>query len=108
MFVTAKELPLVHESSDAVHQWRSKLVKRLDEPCKGVGGFYTLRHLGATEFGSRDGCSIGAMKRWLGHSAGSDMADVYMKPVSPESRPLIEWIRNALRTGKVDLRKKAK
>ena len=79
-------------------------VKRIGEECEGVGGFYTLRHLGATEFGSRDGCSIGAMKRWLGHSASSDMADVYMKPVSPENRPVVEWIRTALRTGKADLR----
>lgn len=101
-------LPLVHETSDSVHQWWSKLIKRFEEPCKGVGGFYTLRHLGATEFGSRDGCSIGAMKRWLGHSASSDMADVYMKPVSPENRPVIEWVRTALRTGKVELRKNAK
>lgn len=108
MFVTAKGMPLVHAHADSVHQWWSKLVKRLGEPCKGVGGFYSLRHLGATEFGSRDGCSIGAMKRWLGHSAGSDMADVYMKPVSPENRTVIEWIRTALRTAKAELRKKAK
>jgi hypothetical protein len=108
MFVTAKGMPLVHEHADSVHQWWSKLVKRLGEPCKGVGGFYSLRHLGATEFGSRDGCSIGAMKRWLGHSAGSDMADVYMKPVSPENRTVIEWVRTALRTARVELRKKAK
>src|SRR5262249_3930974 len=108
MFLTAKHMPLVHENSDSVYQWWSKLIKRLGEPCKGVGGFYTLRHLGATEFGSREGCSIGAMKRWLGHSASSDMADVYMKPVSPENRPVIEWVRHALRSGNVNLRKKAK
>lgn len=108
MFITAKGMPIVHEHADAVHQWWSKLVKRLGDECKGMGGFYTLRHLGATELGSRDGCSIGAMKRWLGHSASSDMADVYMKPVSPESRPVIEWVRAALRTGKADLRTKAK
>ncbi len=108
MFITGKGMPLVHSNVDAVHQWWSKLVKRLGEPCKGVGGFYTLRHLGATEFGSREGCSIGAMKRWLGHSASSDMADIYMKPVSPENRTVVEWIRNALRTGKADLRTKAK
>jgi integrase len=104
MFITAKGLPIVHEHADSVHQWWTKLVKRLGEECKGMGGFYTLRHLGATEFGSREGCSIGAMKRWLGHSASSDMADVYMKPVSPENRPVVEWIRTALRTGKADLR----
>jgi integrase len=108
MFITGKGMPLVHDNVDAVHQWWSKLIKRLGDSCKGMGGFYTLRHLGATEFGSREGCSIGAMKRWLGHSACSDMADIYMKPVSPENRSTVEWIRSALRTGKADLRMKAK
>lgn len=104
MFITAKGLPIVHEHADSVHQWWTKLVKRLGEECQGMGGFYTLRHLGATEFGSRERCSIGAMKRWLGHSASSDMADVYMKPVSPENRPAVEWVRGSLHTGKADLR----
>jgi integrase len=108
MFITVKGMPVVHEHADSVHLWWSKLVKRLGQQCEGMGGFYTLRHLGATEFGSRQGCSIGAMKRWLGHSASSDMADVYMKPVSPENRPVVEWVRNALHTGKADLRTKAK
>ena len=71
----------VHEHADPVHLWWSKLVKRLGQQCESMGGFYTLRHLGATEFGSREGRSIGVMKRWLGHSASSDMADVYMKPM---------------------------
>ena len=55
-----------------------------------------LRHLGATEFGSRLGCWIVAMKRWLGHSASSKMADPYMKPVSPEDREVVEWVRKRL------------
>ena len=64
-----------------------------------MGGDDTLvvvRHLGATEFGSRKGCSIIAMKQWLGHSASSSMADRYMKPVPPEHRKLIEWVRETL------------
>ena len=69
-----------------------------------MGGFYSLRHLGATEYGSRAGCSIGEMKRWLGHSASSQVADVYMKPVSPEDRQLIEWVRKCLKSGKVVLK----
>jgi hypothetical protein len=108
MFITTKGLPIVHEQTDSVHLWWSRLVNQSGEACKGMGGFYTLRHLGATEFGSRPGCSIGAMKRWLGHSASSDMADVYMKPVSPENRPLVEWVRECLRTGKADLRIKGR
>ena len=106
MFVTRKQLPLVHDNTDSVAQWWMKLRDDLNEDGKSLGGFYVLRHLGATEFGSRPGCSIGVMKRWLGHSASSQIADVYMKPVSPESRPVIEWVRNALQTGKADLRMK--
>lgn len=104
MFITAKGMPVVHEHADSVHLWWSKLLKRIGEECEGVGGFYTLRHLGATEFGSRDGCSIGEIKRWLGHSASSDMADVYMKPVSPENRHIVEWVRTCLRSGKAALK----
>ncbi|MCI0333988.1 MAG: site-specific integrase [Planctomycetes bacterium] len=108
MFITAKGMPVVHEHADSVHLWWSKLQKRIGEECQSMGGFYTLRHLGATEFGSRVGCSIGAMKRWLGHSASSDMADVYMKPVTPENRAVVEWVRGSLHTGKADLRIKKK
>jgi integrase len=108
MFITIKGMPIAHEHGDSVHLWWTRLLARVGELCQGMGGFYSLRHLGATEFGSRPGCSIGAMKRWLGHSASSDMADVYMKPVSPENRAVVEWIRTALCTGKADLRTKAK
>lgn len=104
MFRTRKGLPLVHDNTDSVAQWWTRLRKDLEEDGEGLGGFYTLRHLGATEYGSRPGCSISAMRRWLGHSASSQMADVYMKPVSPEYRPVVEWVRKALQSGKADLR----
>lgn len=68
---------------------------------KSLSGFYSLRHLGATEFGSRPVCSISEMKRWLGHGASSQMADVYMKPVSPEIREVIKFVRETLATGKL-------
>ncbi len=100
--------PLVHNKSDAIVPWWTKLRTRLGEDCKDLDGFYILRHLGATEYGSRPGCSIGSMKRWLGHSASSQIADVYMKPVSPENKPIIEWVRKSLRTGKANLSLKAK
>jgi integrase len=104
MFTTRKSMPLVHDKTDSVAQWWGRLRDDLGEDGKGLGGFYTLRHLGATEYGSRPGCSIGDMRRWLGHSASSQMADVYMKPVSPEYRATIEWVRKSLHTGKADLR----
>ena len=96
MFITVKGMPIVHQDADSVKQWWRKLRSRLGEEASDLGGFYMLRHLGATEFGSRPGCSIGAVKRWLGHSASSDIADVYMRPIPPEHREVIEWIRAAL------------
>ncbi len=77
VFLTRKGMPLVHDKGDSVTLWWTKLRAKLGDDGEGLGGFYTLRHLGATEFGSRAGCSIGAMKRWLGHSASSQVADVY-------------------------------
>jgi len=96
LFLTRRGEPLVHGRSDSVTQWWTKLRKKLGYDAKTLGGFYTLRHLGATEFGSRPGCSISEMRRWLGHGASSSMADVYMRPVAPENREVIEWARATL------------
>lgn len=98
MFLTRKLQPLVHDNTDSVAQWWGRMRDDLGSDGEGMGGFYTLRHLGATEFGSRPGCSIGAMRRWLGHSASSQMADIYMKPVSPEDRSVVEWVRRSLKS----------
>lgn len=103
MFVTDQGMPVVHGNSDSIGLWWQRLRKKLGKPCDSLGGFYSLRHLGATEFGSRPGSSIGEMKRWLGHSASSQVADVYMKPVSPENKAVVEWVRKSLKSGKVDL-----
>ncbi|MBK8269387.1 MAG: site-specific integrase [Planctomycetes bacterium] len=98
LLVTRNGSPLVHSKSNAVTQWWEKLRKRVGESKETLPGFYTLRHLGATEFGSRPGTSIGDVKRWLGHSAGSDMADVYMRPVRPELREVVQWVRSRLKS----------
>lgn len=99
VFVTRDGLSLVHARSNAVTQWWSKLRTRIGEKPDTLSGFYVLRHLGATEFGSRPGTSIAEMKRWLGHSAASDMADVYMRPLPPENKAVVEWVRNKLLDG---------
>lgn len=96
LFVTRNGLPLVQYSSNAVTQWWAKLRARIAKQHETIPGFYTLRHLGATEFGSHRGASIGDVKRWLGHSASSRMADLYMRPVKPEYREIVNWIRNKL------------
>jgi integrase len=104
LFVTRQGRPLVHHNTNSITEWRSDLRTELGEDGKGLNGFYCLRHLGATEFGSRPGCSIGDMRRWLGHCASSAVADRYMKPVSPQNRMIVEYVRKALATGRVDLK----
>lgn len=99
LFVTETGHPIVHSKSDSIFQWWQRLRVTTGETKDTLDGFYILRHLGATEFGSRRGCSIAAMKRWLGHSASSQMADRYMKPVSPENRQVVEWVRRSLKAG---------
>lgn len=96
LFATKRGQPLVHGRSDSVTQWWTKLRERLGVDAKTLGGFYVLRHLGATELGSRPGCSLGQIRRWLGHGASSNMADVYMRPVAPEHREVVEWVRRTL------------
>ena len=98
LFTSRQGQPLVHGKTDTVKQWWNKLRQEIGETYETLGGFYTLRHLGATEFGSRPGTSIGEMKRWLGHAASSHMADVYMRPVSPEHRKVVEFVRSSLAT----------
>jgi integrase len=96
LFVTRNGVPLVQSSSNAVTQWWAKLRTKVGDTTDTLSGFYTLRHLGATEFGSRPGASIGDVKRWLGHTASSDVADLYMRPVRPEYRNLVQWVRRRL------------
>lgn len=102
LFVTRTGVPLVHAKGNAVTQWWDKLRTRVGESKETMPGFYTLRHLGATEFGSRPGTSISDVKRWLGHASSSDMADVYMRPVRPEFRKVIEWVRAQLSREEVE------
>lgn len=102
LFRTRQGLPLVHERSNAITQWWGKLRVQIGETTDTLGGFYTFRHLGATEFGSRPGCSIGDMRRWLGHNTSSQVADVYMRPVSPEDREVVTWVRKRLSSKTLD------
>lgn len=102
LFITRRGEPLVHARCDAVTQWWRKLRIAIGENAETLGGFYTLRHLGATELGSRRGCSIGDMRRWLGHGASSQMADVYMRPVRPEHRAVVTWVRRRLTSATLD------
>jgi integrase len=96
MFVTRTGQPLVHGRTNSVQLWWDKLRETIGESKETLSGFYVLRHLGATEYGSRPGVSIGQVKRWLGHSVSSRVADDYMKPVAPEWKPVTQWVRQSL------------
>lgn len=105
LFVTRNGRPMVHGGTNAISLWWSKLRTRLGETKDTLDGFYVMRHLGATERGSREGTSIGEMKRWLGHSASSQIADHYMKPVAPEHRAVVSWVRKQLSSSSITLPK---
>jgi integrase len=96
MFTTRNGHPLVHGKTDAIGLWWSKLRSSIGESKETLEGFYILRHLGATEFGSRPTCSISDMRRWLGHSTSSAVADLYMRPIAPEYREIVKWVREEL------------
>lgn len=104
MFLTSRGHPLVHGNSDAIVQWWARLRERIGKPLADLDGFYILRHLGATEYGSRPNASISDVRKWLGHSASSQIADVYMKQVSPENRAVIEWVRKSIQNGQAMLK----
>jgi integrase len=104
MFVTRTGKPVVHGRTNSIQLWWDQLRTTIKESKESLAGFYMFRHTGATEYGSRSGISIGQVKRWLGHSASSRVADQYMKPVSPEDKAVIEWVRNALARDRVSLK----
>lgn len=102
LFTTRTGKPLVHGTTDSLQQWWSKLRLKIGEDRSTLSGFYILRHLGATVYGSNPGCSVAAMRRWLGHAASSSMADIYMRPVPPEDRDVTEWVRSCLPSSELD------
>jgi integrase len=96
LFVTQNGVPLVQPSSNAVVLWWEKRRARIGETKEMLPGSYTLRHVGATEFGSRPGASIGDVKRWLGHTGSSTVVNLYMRPVRPEYQEVVDWVRKRL------------
>jgi integrase len=107
LFLTEDGFPLVHGKTDSIAAWWSDLRDSLGEDSAGLNGFYSLRHTGASEYGSRPGCSISAMRTWLGHSKSSAIADRYMQPISPENKAVIEWVRRSLQSDRANLRLKS-
>ncbi|MBP7937540.1 MAG: site-specific integrase [Phycisphaerae bacterium] len=91
--------PLSYTRSDSIQQAFFKLQKK-----SGVtiaGGFYTLRVIAATAFAARPGVSLAEVKAFLGHGK-SDAADRYMRPLTPQTRPLVEWVNRLLDTDDIE------
>lgn len=60
------------------------------------GGFLILRHIGATVLATQPGVNLVLMKRFLGHSVSSDVANRYIEEVPPGSERLTDWIKRML------------
>jgi len=58
-------------------------------------GFYLWRHLGATAYASRPGTGIAQLRTFLGHGK-SNVADEYMKPLTPEIKDVVRWVNQIL------------
>ena len=58
-------------------------------------GFYLWRHLGATAYGSQPGIGIAQLRTFLGHGK-SNVADEYMKPLTPEIKDVVKWVNQML------------
>ena len=96
LFITGTGQPLLHGNTDTVHLWWRRLRISMGLLENRLADFTCCGIWALTEFGSRPGCSIGGMRRWLGHAASSAVADVYMRPVSPEHRSVVEWVRKEI------------
>jgi len=68
-------------------------------------GFYVWRHLGATAHASMPGTGIAQLRTYLGHGK-SDAADEYLKPLTPETKQVVEWINRMLDSDNLDAWKK--
>jgi len=58
-------------------------------------GFYLWRHLGATAYASRPGTGIAQLRTFPGHGK-SNVADEYMKPLTPEIKDVVRWVNQML------------
>lgn len=85
--------PLSYKRSDSIQQAFFKLQKKAGVKLRG--GFYSLRVLAATAFASQPGVTLAYVKAFLGHGK-SEAADRYMQPLTPENRPLVDWVNRVL------------
>jgi integrase len=64
-------------------------------------GFYVWRHVGATAYAAREDVGLAALRTFLGHGK-SDVADQYMKPLTPQVKEVVEWVNKMLNSDDLD------
>jgi hypothetical protein len=95
-----------YKRSDSVRQAFRKLKRRVgveDWP----EGFYIWRHVGATAYATRDDVGFAALRTFLGHGK-SDAADQHLKPLSPQTKEVVEWVNTMLGSEDPDAWKKSR
>ncbi len=90
-------------SDDVAQAWRKLRIRADLEQWKE--GFYVWRHLGATAYAARPGTGIAQLRTFLGHGR-SDAADEYLKPLTPETKEVVEWINKTLDSKELNAWKK--
>ena len=83
-----------YKRCDSLSQAWNKLKKRAGLT-EWKEGFYLWRHLGATAYASQPGIGIAQLRTFLGHGK-SDVADEYMKPLTPEIKDVVQWVNQML------------
>jgi len=69
-------------------------------------GFYIWRHVGATAYITRDDVGFAALRTFSGHGK-SGAADQYLKPLSPQTKEVVEWVNTMLDSEDPDACKKS-
>ena len=123
LFITAKGNPLVWVKTKTDEELKNGTTtngpsqipfKRCDSLCQRWNklkkdanlhswkeGFYIWRHLGATAYASREGVGIAQLRTFLGHGK-SQVADEYMKPLTPETKKVVKWVNEILNSSNID------
>ena len=92
--------PILYVRSDSLSQRWNKLKKTAGLQ-SWKEGFYIWRHIGATAYASREGVGIAQLRTFLGHGK-SQVADEYMKPLTPQTEKFIEWVNEMLDSDNID------
>lgn len=77
------------------------LMKRTGLDKEWGESFYVLRHLAARVHGTRPGASLESQMAFMGHTQAMTTSK-YLQPLTPEERPVIDWIAEMLEQTHID------